>query len=536
MKTKKAKSLVLMIVFIVSVIQSFGITSMAASNPTVYSPAVEATAGEELRVPVYIKDNTGIVGWGLTLGYDENVLTPKSIEYGSSYGTVITGGMQNNIGGDAVPGSINIFWAGSSDETYNGIMFYAVFDVAESAVGETFIDISYSQSDTFNENFEDVILNCESITISVKNDQLQNFIRFSSRVSSSEVLAGESFSVFISVDEITGMSSADLSVNYDAVYEFDTLNFDIVSVEALSDAKITYSNNDGNLDISLSGLSSTSAGKDVVEITIASKEKAAAGEHIFAFISTDSAVVGCECRVNIKPTADSETALIYSEPVSAQYNETVNIPVCIKYNKGLMGFRLNFDYDTSALELISVTQSSLFSGNFNYSADAETGHIEVLWNNTEELTVNGDVLILSFKVNTEAKCMSCIEIGYSQPDTFNEQYEGMLLDCQQIELSLNPGCEHNYDSSVTKEAACTADGEKIYTCSKCNDSYIEVIPKLGHDYKSVVTAPTCDAGGYTTHTCSRCSDTYKDSETPKLGHKYTSEVTKSATCITDGVR
>ena len=536
MNIKRKSSLMLLLIFVMSMLQSFSINSIAASSPTVYSPAIEATAGQELRVPVYIKNNTGIVGWGLTLMYDKNVLTAKSIEYGSSYNTVITGGMQNNIGGDAVPGSVNIFWAGSSDESYNGVMFYAVFEVNASAVGETVIDIAYSQADTFNENFEDVVLTCESIKINVKNNQLQNFVRFSSRTSVNELLAGESFSIFISVDEINGMSSADLSVEYDVIYEYDSLNFKIVSVKALSGAKTTYSDHNGNLDISLSNLSSDLVGKDVVEIKITSKEKAAAGEHIFAFTSADTAVVGCECKVNIKPTGDSETALIYSQQVSGKYNETVTVPVCIKYNKGLMGFRLKFDYDTSALEFDSATKSSFLNGNFDYNVNSETGHIEVLWNNSEEITDNGEMLFLLFRVKTETRCTSFISVDYSQPDTFNEQYEDMLLDCQKIEISLNPECKHAYSSTVTTAATCTADGVRTYTCSNCNDTYTEAITKLGHDYKSVVTAPTCEAGGYTTHTCSRCSHSYTDNETAKLGHSYTSKVTKAATCTEDGVR
>lgn len=45
---------------------------------------------------------------------------------------------------------------------------------------------------------------------------------------------------------------------------------------------------------------------------------------------------------------------------------------------------------------------------------------------------------------------------------------------------------HKYDSSVTQEATCSADGVKTFTCS-CGDSYTEKIEKLDHKYKSSVT-------------------------------------------------
>ena len=43
---------------------------------------------------------------------------------------------------------------------------------------------------------------------------------------------------------------------------------------------------------------------------------------------------------------------------------------------------------------------------------------------------------------------------------------------------------------------------------------------MGHNYKSVVTAPTCTASGYTTYTCSGCGHTYKSGATAALGHKF----------------
>ena len=57
-----------------------------------------------------------------------------------------------------------------------------------------------------------------------------------------------------------------------------------------------------------------------------------------------------------------------------------------------------------------------------------------------------------------------------------------------------------------------------------------------HTYKKIVTVPpTCTAKGYTTYTC-ECGDTYFADYTDKLDHKYTSEITTSATHLSEGVR
>ena len=121
---------------------------------------------------------------------------------------------------------------------------------------------------------------------------------------------------------------------------------------------------------------------------------------------------------------------------------------------------------------------------------------------------------------------------------------------------------HPYTSVVTTAPTCTADGVRTFTCATCGDTYTESIAALGHipgaaadclndqtctvcgavltealghDYKSVVTAPTCVADGYATHTCTRCGDTYVDSTVAAIGHSYTSAVTTAPTCGAEGV-
>ena len=46
-----------------------------------------------------------------------------------------------------------------------------------------------------------------------------------------------------------------------------------------------------------------------------------------------------------------------------------------------------------------------------------------------------------------------------------------------------PSHVHNYTSKVTKEATCTTNGTKTYTCS-CGDKYTETIPATGHNWKN----------------------------------------------------
>ena len=102
---------------------------------------------------------------------------------------------------------------------------------------------------------------------------------------------------------------------------------------------------------------------------------------------------------------------------------------------------------------------------------------------------------------------------------------------------LTCGCtSHTYGSAViTKQPTCTSEGTKTKTCTKCNATVTETIPKTSHKYADTVVAPTCTADGYTLHKCSVCGTSYKDSTTKATGHSYgNSVVTKQPTCTAEG--
>ena len=95
---------------------------------------------------------------------------------------------------------------------------------------------------------------------------------------------------------------------------------------------------------------------------------------------------------------------------------------------------------------------------------------------------------------------------------------------------------HSYGNSVvTKQPTCTSEGTKTKTCTKCNATVTETIPKTSHKYADTVVAPTCTVDGYTLHKCSVCGTSYKDNTTKATGHSYGNfVVTKQPTCTSEG--
>ncbi|MBR3402306.1 MAG: leucine-rich repeat protein, partial [Parasporobacterium sp.] len=102
-----------------------------------------------------------------------------------------------------------------------------------------------------------------------------------------------------------------------------------------------------------------------------------------------------------------------------------------------------------------------------------------------------------------------------------------------------PALGHDYSSEVTKEATCTETGVRTYTCSRCDDSYMEEIPMLEHTaVTDTAVAATCTAIGLTEGShCSVCGTVLvAQEEIPAFSHDYFLEITKEATCTETGVR
>ena len=110
---------------------------------------------------------------------------------------------------------------------------------------------------------------------------------------------------------------------------------------------------------------------------------------------------------------------------------------------------------------------------------------------------------LSFQGVTSAVWCSCLKEGW-------DEYTMLQYGAEKLTWS-----SHAYDDGVTvKEAACTEDGVRRYTCSLCENSFDEAIPAKGH---TIVIDPAIEPGFDTeglsegSH-CSVCGEVIKAQE------------------------
>lgn len=77
---------------------------------------------------------------------------------------------------------------------------------------------------------------------------------------------------------------------------------------------------------------------------------------------------------------------------------------------------------------------------------------------------------------------------------------------------------HSYTAKVTKEATCTTEGERIYTCT-CGDRYTETIPAKGHSESAWIIdkAATAIENGSKHTECTTCGKVIKTAVIPVTG-------------------
>lgn len=421
----------------------------------VYSENNIATLGETVKIPIYISNNTGLIGFKITLDYDYKILTPISVFAGD----IISSGLQDNIEGDAVPGSINVYWSTTDNLYDNGIAFYVTFQVSETIkVEETSIALSYSQEDTFDENFNDVYLYCNDINLTLEKSneklwyesglQITDFDTYMTSQSGT-VEAGNKF--LLSIDKFDGntdLTSGTQTITYDSsnliFTGYMTSEFKQISltsavlnnggIEIITENGKTY--NSDNPSLIFENL-------DIKYLVFKADEFAKSGDYTFEYsVTQDCGIETLKtsgCTLTVTPSAVSELARIsIPNNISGNVDETIQIPVCITNNKGIIGYRLDFTYNPDELEILSVTSSDTFSGMINDTIGQKSGEFYVVWStNNDDVIEDGVLLYISAKVLVDKQVVSSIGISYSQEDTFNDCFEDVIFNCIDGEISLN---------------------------------------------------------------------------------------------------
>lgn len=131
--------------------------------------------------------------------------------------------------------------------------------------------------------------------------------------------------------------------------------------------------------------------------------------------------------------------LVYSDKAVVEKNTISLIPVKIKNNTGIMGFRITVKSIAENVKVVSVKRGEIAkTGNFNTSFGNKDDEFDVLWNSTEEIKDDGTLFIVGVKTDNFFERQT-LELSYTEKDTFNGKFEDVSLTCENIEISCVQG-------------------------------------------------------------------------------------------------
>lgn len=157
---KKTVATILAIIFAFAVLHT---VSAAVPQNHVFAETVSAQAGEAITIPVKMENNSGFMGYAITVRYDPAVFMPVAVQCGT-----MLNGLFNDSIAVADPGSFTVIYSGTSNCTQDGTLFTMTLDVLQSVYSGSYaVAMSFVQSDTFNESWQDVVLQCEPIAVQV---------------------------------------------------------------------------------------------------------------------------------------------------------------------------------------------------------------------------------------------------------------------------------------------------------------------------------------------------------------------------------
>lgn len=438
------------------VIMQFGSSHISAEeltdNGTLYSDEIKAEAGKTVDIPVYIKNNPGIMGAGINVKYDKDAFTPISVKAGK----LMSAGIFNDSIETSKDNSFKVLWSTTDDMKENGELFIMTFSVSEFVRGNQTIQLSIEQGDTFNETWEDVELQTSAINVDV-SDPVYREANITGSVEGN-VECGTELNIPITITNNSSVTEATIDIKY------DTNTFLNVKAESdLADTCEVEENSDG-ISVSLTGIKLSTELKTLINLKFDVADYTG-GRYNFALESKNLIATGFQ--VLVQNTHINEKAIVYAGQVKYDSDNMISVPICIKNNSGIMGYKFTVAYDESVLKPESVAAGEKFTGNFDDNIGNKADSYQVLWSGIENVTGICTLFVAKFQVLSEENQKTQLKVSYSQDDTFNEQYKDVELDIDEIWInttevevsatpSVTPTIQPSEEPTVSPSEAPTA--------------------------------------------------------------------------------
>lgn len=387
----------------------------AATIHYIYSPkftvdSAEAMSGGVVGIPVRIYNNSGLKGFSTTISYDSIALTPIEVKKGAAFNA---GSIVSNLE-KLTPGELNVVGYSARTSTENDVLYTVVFKVSDGAKGSYALKISYDSDNTYDGDMEDITAQCEDGLIDVMQSSSAKTLLY---VENQTVICGDKVNIPIKIKYQNGIESISFNLKYDnTVLDFVSVNSDV--------AEVSCTSNNGSATINVTSLKECS---DEAVIAYVSMKTKAVAQAVITLTSNDdidllNGVVVIKDNLSSKPT-------LYSSNAIGKINTTVAVPICVKNNPGIAGYKIKICFDPTALSPESIIDGEFYQGEYN-NLGFKNGEITVIWViNKEDIDIkeNGELFTVRFKALKEG--VHNVSVTYSKADTFNKDFEELELVC-----------------------------------------------------------------------------------------------------------
>lgn len=152
----------------------------------------------------------------------------------------------------------------------------------------------------------------------------------------------------------------------------------------------------------------------------------------------------CFSKVSVFAMEDN---IIYANEYYKIEENSVVIPICIKNNTGFMGMKIEISSPNA--NIVSLSKGNIFNKGLFSKGKINKNKTSFLWTGIENLSGDGIIVYVGMQ-NIQKN--TTLNITYSIPDTFNEEWKDVSLDIKEIQLGQCKLKEKTVKDDFTKDA------------------------------------------------------------------------------------
>ena len=130
--------------------------------------------------------------------------------------------------------------------------------------------------------------------------------------------------------------------------------------------------------------------------------------------------------------------------VQGDPGESVDVPITLEANSGLIGCRIFVTYDAEVLSLTDVTQGTDFAGDYVFSKNMQADPFTVIWCDAlaqTDYTQSGTLCVLHFTIASQAPCgASAVTLSYDTASTFDVNLRNVACVLQDGSVTVGGWC------------------------------------------------------------------------------------------------